>query len=254
MALSPCSQLASGWAAGSWARFLCCSPSRAGWLLEGCKAPSCCPVSHRDAAKGAELNVNLCLTQAWPFFYPHTQQAASLEWARPCCPTSAALENVCSDSWCFALHPQIPLSSPAVSHPLGTGTDVSLCCVQAALSAHRAVLPAKGDFLIWEAALGLWLHLSSNPGSVGVHSHREGLQGDHPKARMQLLPIPEDPIWDKGCGAVWLSPTRCKFSPGVAKSSHRICPGRNLLSSLIGAAIWDMRTPGKEGPELCPLP
>lgn len=138
MAFSPCSQLASGWAAGSWARFLCCSPSRAGWLLEGCKAPSCCPVSHRDAAKGAELNVNLCLTQAWPFFYPHTQQAVSLAWARPCCPTSAALENVCRDSWCFALHPQTPLSSPAVSQPLGQG-QMGPCAVCRQLCLHTGL-------------------------------------------------------------------------------------------------------------------
>lgn len=107
-ALFPCSQLASGGAAGSWARFLCCSPSRAGCLLEGCKAPILCPVPHRDAAKGAELNVNLCLTQAWPFFYPHTQQAAFLQRARPRCPASAALEKVCRNSWCSALHPSVP--------------------------------------------------------------------------------------------------------------------------------------------------
>lgn len=50
--------------------------------LGGCKAPILVPSIPQGSAEGAALNGNPCLSEPWPFFHPHTQQAALLQWGQ----------------------------------------------------------------------------------------------------------------------------------------------------------------------------
>lgn len=177
---------------------------------------------------------------------------------------------------------QSPLSSPAVSLPLGTGTDFCLCCVQAALCAHRAVLPEKGSFSIWEAALFSWLYLSRDSWQGGCSDPQGGVQGSPLPAKGPSLCVPrrgcscslsqkipsECQCWLPQGQRVWGSvavthkvQTQPRAGPcwpkaptgsGLAGNDSEVREGQS--PARFNSPVGDMRAPGKEGPELGPLP